>query len=100
MADLETIERLRAHAIKRIETTMIGSLSKFENNFGFLWGHDIEDESLLSPEQIEFLDLWERTRNQILNNGNQQIRDLKDDFYRYGGVFRQSYYYNFGKPKE
>ena len=29
---------------KRIQTTMIGALSKMENNFGHLWGHFSEGE--------------------------------------------------------
>jgi hypothetical protein len=97
---MHDLERLRFHIEKRIKTTMIGALSKFENNFGFLWGHDIEDEEKLTPEQLHFSDMWEHTRNEILNQGNEQIRNMKTDFYKYGGYFKQNYYYNFGKPKD
>lgn len=65
-------------ACKRIKTTMIGSLSKMENNFGHLWGHF--SEGLLSPEEEMFADLWDETRNSILNQGNKEIRNLKQDF--------------------
>lgn len=93
-------ERLIFHLKKRIETTMIGALSKFENNFGFLWGQNIENEEQLTREQIEFSDIWERTRNQILNQGNAQIRNLEDDFYKYGGFFKQNFNYSFRVPKD
>jgi len=73
-------------AIKKIQTTMIGAISKFEDNFGHLWGHFSNDE--LSEEQEEFADLWDFTRNSILNQGNKQIRQLKD-----------SHNTLFGKPK-
>jgi hypothetical protein len=95
MADLD---RLRFHVEKRLQTTMIGSLSKFEDTFGFLWGHNVENEEDLTTDQIEFADIWETTRNQILNQGNAQIRNIKEDFYKYGGLFRQTYNYNFKAP--
>ena len=96
---MDNPERLRFYIEKRLQTTMIGALSKFEDNFGYLWGHDIDDETELTQSQQDFADLWERTRNQILNQGNQQIRNIKEDFYKYGGMFKQKYYYNFGKPR-
>lgn len=52
---------------KRIKTTMIGSLAKFEQTFGYLW----EEEG---PDQQMYEDMWEDTRNDILNHGNHQIR--------------------------
>tara|TARA_B100001778_G_C18577826_1_gene625897 strand:- start:481 stop:777 length:297 start_codon:yes stop_codon:yes gene_type:complete len=63
---------------KRIQTTMIGALSKMENNFGHLWGHFGEGE--LSSQEELFADLWDETRNSILNQGNKEIRNLKQDY--------------------
>lgn len=97
---MENLERLRFYIEKRIQTTMIGAISKFENNFGYLWGHHLTDEDSLSPQQLDFSDLWETTRNEILNQGNNQIRQIKEDFYRYGGGFKQNYSYNFKPPKD
>ena len=97
---MENLERLRFYIEKRIQTTMIGALSKFENNFGYLWGHHIKNEEDLSPQQLDFGDLWETTRNEILNQGNNQIRQVKEDFYRYGGEFKQNYFYNFRPPQD
>jgi hypothetical protein len=53
---------------------MIGSLHQFEKSFGHMWGIDKEKESDLTNEEIHFLDKWEMTRNNILNNGNNQFR--------------------------
>ena len=64
-------------AITRIRTTMIGAISKFENSFGYLWGHFSDDP--LTEEQEKFADLWDITRNDILNQGNQQIRHITND---------------------
>lgn len=97
MADLD---RLRFYVEKRLQTTMIGAISKFEDNFGHLWGHDIENEEDLTPAQLEYSDLWERTRNQVLNQGNAQIRNLKDDFYKWGGLLKQNFNYSFKMSKD
>lgn len=92
------LERLRFYTEKRMQTIMIGAISKFEENFGYLWGQNVPEDQELSAQQLDFLNHWERTRNQILNQGNNQIRNNKDDFLKWGGAFRQSYHYNFGKP--
>jgi hypothetical protein len=97
---MDSPDRLRFYIEKRLQTTMIGALSKFENNFGFLWGHNVPEEEELTQEQLEFSDLWETTRNQILNQGNEQIRNLKEDFYRWGGVFKQNFNYSFRVPPQ
>ena len=70
IADIET----------RFKTTMIGSLARFEESFGHLW----EEES---PDQQEYLDLWEYTRNSVLNNGNKQMRAAINDI---SNIFIQS----------
>jgi hypothetical protein len=97
---MEDLDRLRFYVEKRLQTTMIGAISKFENNFGFLWGQDIEKDEDLTPQQLEFADMWERTRNQVLNQGNAQIRNIKDDFYKWGGLFKQNFNYSFKVPKD
>jgi hypothetical protein len=53
---------------KRFKTTMIGALARFEDSFGYLW----EDEN--NPNSENFNILWERVRDEILNNGNKQLR--------------------------
>lgn len=92
-------ERLRFFIEKRIETTMIGALARIENTFGHLWGQD-KDENELTPEEEKFADAWDFLRNDILNYGNKQIRQVKDDFYRYGGLFHNTYSYKFKVRKD
>lgn len=59
---------------KRFQTTMIGALYEFEKNFGYLWAYDKDEDEPLTDKEEKFLDIWEQTRNQILNNGNNQLR--------------------------
>ena len=56
----------------RFKTTMIGALARFEESFGHLWEDPWTD-------QEEYADLWEYTRNAILNNGNKQMRAATED---------------------
>jgi len=83
--------------IKRFQTTMIGSLHEFEKSFGYLWGYDKPFEELTSKE-IEFNDIWENTRNKILNNGNNQMRKAINDFSK-NNELHKKYKYNFTKKE-
>ncbi len=67
-----TIDRLISNVEKKFQTTMIGSLARFEEAFAFLW----EDEH---PDRLKFEDKWEYVRNSILNNGNKQLRGAIND---------------------
>jgi hypothetical protein len=82
---------------KRFQTTMIGALFEFEKNFGFLWGHD-KDENELTEEELDLLDRWDFCRNQILNNGNNQLRKGIADLDKYNGDIK--YNYRFTQRKE
>ena len=75
------MEKFLNQACKRMQTTMIGALSKMENNFGHLWGHF--KEGPLTEQEENFADLWDDTRNAILNQGNAQIRNLQQDYWDY-----------------
>jgi hypothetical protein len=78
---------------KKIETTMIGCLARFEEAFGYLWGQDKEQ---LSEQEERFSAIWEQVRESILDHGNNQIRkamgELKGDG---SGKVKYSYYYKF-----
>ena len=82
MRDIET----------KIKTTMIGAIAQFEKYFGYLW-----EEDSINREKYE--DLWEEARNNILNNGNHQIRlamrDLSDFLYDRPSGFQEKYHYKF-----
>lgn len=60
-------QQLLASIQKKFQTTMIGAIAKFEKSFGYLW---LQDNS----NREKFEDIWEYTRNEILNNGNKQSR--------------------------
>jgi hypothetical protein len=80
---------------KRFQTTMIGALFEFEQNFGYLWGLD-KDERDLTDQQEKFRSLWEDTRNEILNNGNNQLRKCLSDLEKLD-TNNIKYNYNFKK---
>jgi hypothetical protein len=62
----------------RIKTAFIFSIAEFERNFGYLWGHDKPENELNQNEKI-FLQMFKDIRKRILDNGNNQIRNLHDD---------------------
>jgi hypothetical protein len=78
---------------KRFQTTIIGSLARVEDNFGYLWGHNSNEE--LTEKQQEFADLWEYTRTSILNHGNNQMREAIDEVIDYVEEENQLYKYHF-----
>jgi hypothetical protein len=65
---------------KRFETTIIGSIARFEDSFGYLWGID---ENNPTPEQTKFLEAWDFVRTSILNHGNNQMRQAIDEVIDY-----------------
>ena len=74
-------QRLLKIGQKKIQTTMIGALSSVEKHFGFLWGHEQEDE--LTAEQQHVKSLFEEVRAEILDRGNNQIRNLEAELAHY-----------------
>ena len=85
-------DKLFKTAKKKIQTTMIGSLSTLESGFGFLWGIEIEDEDR-TPEQKKLYEIYEEARAQILDRGNTQIRNLESEFVHYE-IVRKKHYIN------
>ena len=83
-------DSLLKQAKKKIQTTMIGSLSTLESSFGFLWGMDVEDEDK-TPEQKRLFEIYEEARAQILDRGNTQIRNLESEFVNYDIVRKKHY---------
>lgn len=65
-------DRLSKILKKKIQTTMIGSLSTIEEHFGFLWESDDQP-----PEQKKIMkELYEKIRSEILDKGNHQARNI------------------------
>lgn len=81
---------------KRFQTTMIGALHEFEKSFGFLWGQEKNPDFLTESEE-NFRDRWEGARNQILNNGNNQLRKCLTDLSR---TSKYKYHYKFYNKKD
>lgn len=73
-------ERLLNAAQKKIQTTMIGSLSTIEKHLGFLW-----------EDNIELKDIFEELRSEILDRGNTQIRNLENEFNQYDIIWKKYY---------
>ncbi len=73
---------LEGNCKRAIRTTFIGAIAQFERHFGYLWGHCI-DKDKLTENQKKFLDLWNHTRNNILDAGNQQSRIVTREFEKY-----------------
>ena len=73
--------RLLKIAKKKIQTTMIGALSTLEAHFGFLWEHPDGEE--LTQEKEHLHSLYEEARSEILDRGNNQMRNLEAEFSHY-----------------
>ena len=83
-------ERLLNTAKKKIQTTMIGSLSTIEKHFSFLW--DVDNPTM---EQEQLKNLFEDLRSEILDRGNTQIRNLENEFSNYEVTWKK---YNINLP--
>jgi hypothetical protein len=80
-------DRLSKVSKKKIQTTMIGALSSIEAHFGFLWGQDNSEELTprqeLTPEQEHMKEVYELVRSEILDRGNNQVRNLEAELTQY-----------------
>jgi hypothetical protein len=65
-------DRLERIICKKVTTTMIGALHAFEEQFAHMWEND-----------IEMKDKWAEARGKVLDIGNKQIKDLKEEFKQY-----------------
>jgi hypothetical protein len=65
-------DRLKKIAHKKIQTTMIGALDSVEKHLGFLW----EDDNKMRA-------IYEIVRQEILDRGNDQIRNLDSELEQY-----------------
>ena len=74
-------DRLSKIIRKKIETTMIGALSSIEDHLGFLWTN--ADNSPLTEEQSLMQDVYQEIRSEILDKGNNQIRNLESEMSHY-----------------
>jgi hypothetical protein len=68
-------KRLETIISTKMRTAFIGALDTFEKAFGHLWGYNRDGE--LTAEQERMSEVWANARNDILNNGNNQLRAIK-----------------------
>jgi hypothetical protein len=83
----------------RFKTLMIGSIARFEQNFGYLWNHGKEPET---DNQHYFRDKWDDLRIDLLNHGNNQIRLALDelfDYLRSDTNYKYNYYFKIKQDK-
>ncbi len=67
---------------KKISTSFIGALARFEAHFGEVWGHGL-DQSECTPGQLAWRKVWEEARTEVLNNGNAQSRAVESEMGQY-----------------
>lgn len=75
-------KRLLNNLEKKFNTTIIGSLAIFEEEFGYLWGHGVPYEKLNDDEK-EFREMWKETRTRILDAGNSNLRAAQSELAQY-----------------
>lgn len=73
----ESRKRLDKIISQKMQTTFIGAISAFESNFSFLWGSNKKGE--LTEDEQQLFNIWQRVRTDILNNGNNQLRALRNE---------------------
>ncbi len=65
--------RLRQTIETKINTVMIGALDAIEKAFGSEWAHGTPNH-LKTPHQLKMMEVKDKLRTEILNNGNNQKR--------------------------
>jgi len=74
--------RLSRIVSKRIQTVFIGAIAVFEEEFGFLWGHGL-NEGELNENQKNMREIWMKARSRILNTGNNQMRIITNEIVKH-----------------
>lgn len=74
--------QLLAVVKKKVTTSFIGALSRIEQRFGHLWGHG-KGESQCTPDEWTWRLVWEALRQDVLTNGNNQVRAVEKEFDQY-----------------
>ncbi len=76
-------QRLSKIITTKIRTAFIGAICSIEESeFGELFGFGKKNAEL-TPNQKEWLRVWQKLRTKILNNGNAQIRASEAEISQY-----------------
>ena len=78
-------DKLLHDSSKKITTTMVGALASIEKHFGFLWDSHNEGNA------EEFLQIYKKLREEILDKGHDQIWSLEKEFKKYDINFKRYY---------
>lgn len=81
-AEANARRKLEGVIQKKCQTTMIGALARFEERFGHLWAHGTPEKDL-SEEERTWRETWDLVRTEVLNNGNNQLRAIKEELGQY-----------------
>jgi len=77
-------EIFKKNIITKLRTTLIGSISIFEEFFGRIWGFKLnKNKEDLSQNEKLWAAVWQKCRNEILNNGNNQLRNAECEIENY-----------------
>lgn len=74
-------KRLLQNVITKMKTVMIGSLARFEQEFGHLWG--VGKKGPLTQDEAEMALIWQKVRTEILDLGNNNIRAAEQEIAQY-----------------
>lgn len=81
----------------RFRTIMIGALARFEKEFGGLWNNNHDPSN---DQELYFRDKWEDLRSDILDHGNNQMRQGLEELTEYLNTvekYRLQVFYNHNK---
>ena len=90
--------QLKRNIESKFNTAIIGAIVRFENNFGHLWGHGKYDDELTDKER-KWLEVWKKTRSEVLDYGHDQSRASKHEIDMYTVDFER-YNYEFINKEE
>src|SRR3990167_11036375 len=74
-------ERLLKICTTKVRTTMIGALESIEKRLAPYY--TVEDGKKPTNEQLELRRLYDEMRQEILDRGNHQIRNIEKEFEQY-----------------
>ncbi|MHA2083042.1 MAG: hypothetical protein ACXABD_04750 [Candidatus Thorarchaeota archaeon] len=75
-------KRLLTNLEKKFNTTTIGSLAVFEEEFGYLWGHGKHYKELTDEEKT-LRRKWKKARTDILDLGGANLRASQSEIAQY-----------------
>ena len=84
----DSTNQLRSVFRKKLTTSFIGAIARFEHHFGYLWGHQ-QPIARCSPEQLKSREVWNDCRNEVLDIGNNQLRGVDAELNQYGVVWNR-----------